>query len=259
VSAPPVFDAHLHIADPRFPLTGGDGYVPDPFTVADYRRRTAALGIAGGAVVAAAFQGFDQTALLDALERLGPTFVGVAQLPTGVTDEQVQALDAAGVRGLRLNLFRGPVDDLDARIALARRVADIAGWHAELHLDSRRLPELAPRLAGLERLSIDHLGRSRAGLPALLALVERGARVKASGFGRGDLDVPEALRAIAAVDPGALMFGTDLPSTRSPRRPFHDGDAALVLEALGDELGRRALHDNAYAFYRCDVRASRSG
>ncbi len=95
---------------------------------------------------------------------------------------------------------------------------------------------------------IDHLGRSREGLPALLRLVERGSFVKASGFSRTDHDVPAALRAIAAVNPGALLFGTDLPSTRAPR-PFEDADVDLVIEALGEPLARRALHDNAAELY----------
>jgi predicted TIM-barrel fold metal-dependent hydrolase len=103
-------------------------------------------------------------------------------------------------------------------------------------------------VAALPRASVDHLGLHRDGLPALLRLVERGVRVKATGFGRAQLDVAEALRAIAAVDPGALLFGTDLPSTRA-RRPFADTDVELVTAALGAELARRALHDNAAAWY----------
>jgi hypothetical protein len=98
------------------------------------------------------------------------------------------------------------------------------------------------------RSSIDHLGLHRDGLSPLLRLVERGVKVKATGFGRVDLDVAATLRAIAAVDPGALLFGTDLPSTRAPR-PFSDADVDLVTATLGPELGRRALHDNALAWY----------
>lgn len=151
------------------------------------------------------------------------------------------ALAAAGVCGIRLNLVR-PLEPVDAQLALARRVAELAGWHAELHVDSRRLDALD--LDGLY-YSIDHLGRSNDGLPKLLRAVERGARVKASGFGRGDVDVVKALRAIDAVDPTALMFGTDLPSTRDPVRPFQDSDVDLVRDAVGE----RALYDNAAAFY----------
>lgn len=34
-----VFDAHFHIIDPRFPLVANNGYVPAPFSCADYRAR----------------------------------------------------------------------------------------------------------------------------------------------------------------------------------------------------------------------------
>ena len=80
---------------------------------------------------------------------------------------------------------------------------------------------------------VDHLGLHRSALPALLELVEAGAYVKATGFGRVDHDVPATLRAIAAVNPAALMFGTDLPSTRAPR-PFEDHDVEIVHETVGE-------------------------
>lgn len=246
-SRPPLFDAHLHIVDPRFPLAGS-GYRPPDFPVEAYLRRTAALRVVGGAVVSGSFQGFDQTYLLDALQRLGPGFAGVTQVPVTVTDDEVLALDAAGVRAVRFNLVRGGSERVEHLAALSRRVHDLAGWHSELYVDGRDLPELAPALAGLP-LCVDHLGLSRAGLPALLALVEGGARVKATGFSRGDLDVPDALRQIARTDPAALVVGTDLPSTRAPR-PFADSDLDLVLDTLGPELGAAALLDNALALYR---------
>jgi predicted TIM-barrel fold metal-dependent hydrolase len=244
----PFFDAHLHIVDPRFPLVASDGFVPEPFTAADYRARTAHLGVAGGAVVAGSFQAFDQGWLRAALADLGPGFVGVAQLPADVPDTEVLGLHEAGVRAVRFNLYRGGTEALAGLEALARRVWELAGWHAELYLDGRDLPELEPRLARLPRIAIDHLGMSDAGGDALLRLVGRGARVKATGFGRVDLDVPATLRAIHAVDPGALMAGTDLPSTRA-RRPFADADLRLIIETLGDGAAAAVLHDNARALY----------
>ena len=75
-------------------------------------------------------------------------------------------------------------------------------------------------------------------------LVEAGAYVKASGFGRVDHDVPAALRAIAQINPAALIFGTDLPSTRAPR-PFEDADIDVVRETAGE----RALWQNAADLY----------
>ncbi len=243
-----VFDGHLHIIDPRFPLVPNRGYLPEPFTVRDYLERTSALDLAGGAVVSGSFQGFDQGYLLDALERLGPSFVGVTQLPATVTDEEVLRLHEAGVRAVRFNLYRGGSESLDNLERLAARVHDVAGWHAELYVDSKDLPELEPRLAALPRVTIDHLGMTRDGYPALLRLVERGAKVKATGFGRVELDVSEALREIAAVDPGALIFGTDLPGTRAGR-PFKETDVDLIVETLGEPLADRVLRENALDWY----------
>jgi predicted TIM-barrel fold metal-dependent hydrolase len=235
-----VFDSHLHVIDPRFPLVANRGYLPPPFTVDDYRERTAALGIVGGAVVSASFQAFDQTYLIDALERLGAGFVGVAQLPPTVSDEEILALDRAGVRALRFNLHRG---DGEFDEALALRAHALAGWHAEVYVDGRELAAIEDRLRALPRVSIDHLGMHADGLPALLRLARHGVKVKATGFGRVDLDVPSVLRTIAAVEPSALLFGTDLPGTRA-RRAFEPADLDLV-----GEIAPAALAANALAWY----------
>jgi predicted TIM-barrel fold metal-dependent hydrolase len=82
-----VVDAHLHIVDPRFPLTPNQGYVPDPFSSADYLRAAAGVDLAGGAVVAGSFQGFDPRGIAAAVAELGTAFVGVAQLLPNVADE----------------------------------------------------------------------------------------------------------------------------------------------------------------------------
>jgi predicted TIM-barrel fold metal-dependent hydrolase len=243
-----VFDGHLHIIDPRFPLLPNRGYLPESFTVEDYLDGTSTLDLVGGAVVSGSFQGFDQSYLLDALERLGPSFVGVAQLPASVTDEEVLRLHEAGVRALRFNLYRGGSEALDDLERLAFRVHELAGWHAELYVDSKDLPELEPRLAALPKVTIDHLGMTWDGYPALLRLIEKGVKVKAAGFGRVRLDLPTALREISAVDPGALIFGTDLPGTRA-ERPFEEADVDLILETFGDALASRVLHENATSWY----------
>ena len=57
----PIFDAHFHVIDPRFPLVPNQGFEPEPFTVSDYRSRVDGLEVVGGAVVSGSFQAFDQT------------------------------------------------------------------------------------------------------------------------------------------------------------------------------------------------------
>ncbi|MBI5485302.1 MAG: amidohydrolase family protein [Deltaproteobacteria bacterium] len=243
-----LFDTHLHIIDNRFPLLPNNGYLPEIFTCDDYLERMKGYNLAGGAIVSGSFQAFDQGYLLDALKRLGPAFVGVTQLPATVSDDELLALNSAGVRAVRFNLKRGGSEEIRHLDSMARRVYELAGWHVELYVDSKELLALYETLAALPAVSIDHLGLSGEGFGTLLRLVERGAHVKATGFGRVDFDVKTALEALFAANPDALMFGSDLPSTRAPR-PYTDDDFALIIETLGDERARKVLHDNAARFY----------
>ena len=245
----PRFDAHCHIIDKAYPLIPNNGYMPDFFSVDDYLARTRELGIVGGAVVSGSFQGFDQTYLIAALKRLGAGFVGVTQLPSSVTDAELETLNQQGVRALRFNLKRGGSEQLDQLESLAKRVFECVGWHSELYIDSRELAPLHERLLRLPALSIDHLGLSREGLPSLLRLAERGVRIKACGFGRVDFDVSQALQDIHRANPHALMFGTDLPSTRAPN-PFKNNDIKILINALGEDEAGKALWQNARGFYR---------
>jgi predicted TIM-barrel fold metal-dependent hydrolase len=244
-----LFDAHFHIIDPRFPLIVNDGYVPTAYTVDDYWTAAGPLGVTGGAIVSASFQAYDQYYLLDALARFGPCYVGVTQLPEDVDDATIRHLDQAGVRALRFNFFRGMAGDVAAMVRMARRVYDLAGWHIELYLDGYALHALKPTLLTLPRVVVDHLGMTENALPALLELVWRGAKVKASGFGRVSLSVGATLQAIADADETALMFGSDLPSTRA-NRPFYPSDITMITRSLDPARAERALLHNAIACYR---------
>jgi predicted TIM-barrel fold metal-dependent hydrolase len=163
--------------------------------------------------------------LLDALERLGPGFVGVAQLSPTVPDEEVMRLHRAGVRAVRFNLRRGAALDVD----LALRVHELAGWHTEVYATD--LPAHEDRLRALPRLVVDHLGMNPAGLAAAVRL---GAMVKATPRYAGDL---------RAVDPDRLLFGTDLPGTRTERR-FAPADLERVRE-----VAPAALEENPRRLY----------
>jgi len=204
--------------------------------------------------VSGSFQAFDQDYLVDALSRLGPGYVGVTQLPATVSDEELLELDKTGVRAIRFNLKRGGSESIKHLDSMARRVHEQVGWHVELYADAKDLQDLYSILVALPAVSIDHLGLSTAGLPTLLALAEKGIRVKASGFGRVDFDVPTALKDLYAANPDSLMFGTDLPSTRAAStraaRPYTDRDFQLLIDTLGEKAAGQIFYTNAINFYR---------
>jgi predicted TIM-barrel fold metal-dependent hydrolase len=244
-----LFDSHCHIIDHRFPIVANHGYTPPPFPLDAYLAETRPLGVVAGAVVSGSFQANDQTYLMDVLPKLGAGWAGVTQIPNDCPDAEINRLDGIGVRAVRFNLFRGRLDSVDDIVAMATRVHAVASWHAEIYADAAALGPHVDRLSKLPQLSIDHLGMTAAGVPVLLDLVASGCKVKATGFGRVKLDVPATLEAVARKSPHALVFGTDIPSTRA-ERPFRPSDIDLVEKVLGPELAQKAFWDNPIALYR---------
>ena len=245
----PVFDSHFHIIDPRFPLIENAAYLPSQFTTRDYMSCLSEYKLTGGAVISGSFQGFDQSYLLETLRDLGPNYVGVTQLPASATDQQISDLKEQGVRAIRFNLRRGGSETIDQIRSVAYRVYAIANWHIELYVDAHELDNLSELLCELPAVSIDHLGLSKAGLPVLKKLVENGIYVKATGFSRLDFDPVRAIKDLNDINPDAVMFGTDLPSTRAPV-PYSDLDLSLLLEAFDAKTIRKLLETNAREFYK---------
>lgn len=244
-----LFDSHCHIIDHRFPIVANQGYTPPNFPLEDYLAQAKPLGVVAGAVVSGSFQANDQTYLMDILPRLGPSWAGVTQIPNDYPDAEIAKLGKLGVRAVRFNVFRGRIDSVDDIVSLATRCHAVAGWHSEIYADAAALAPHADKLSKLPQLCIDHLGMTQAGVPVLLDLVAAGCKVKATGFGRVKLDVPKTLEQVAAKNPNALVFGTDIPSTRA-ERPFMAADIELMEKVLGPALAAKAFWDNPLALYK---------
>ncbi|SMC79314.1 amidohydrolase family protein [Polynucleobacter kasalickyi] len=246
---PDIFDAHCHIIDKRYPIVPNQGYVPPSFTLEEYRQQTIPLGITSGAIVSGSFHGYDQTYLRATLPQLGPRWVGITQVPPDVPDEEIVNLSSIGVRGLRFNVFRGRIDTIDDIVSLANRAHAVGKWHAEIYADSVALKPHVAKLSKLPQIVIDHMGMNEEGLPVILDLVDAGAKIKLTGFGRVNMNVSKAIERIAERNSTALMFGTDLPSTRA-KRPFQASDIELIQQILGPTESRKSLWHNAVSLYK---------
>ncbi|MCH6259166.1 amidohydrolase family protein [Puniceicoccaceae bacterium K14] len=246
-----IIDGHFHIIDTQFPLVENSGFLPNEFTCDSYLKQADELKIVGGAIVSGSFQAFDQTYLVSALKKMGPSYVGVTQLPASTSNEEILRLNELGIRAVRFNLKRGGSERIEHLEKFSNRIHHIAGWHTELYVDSKDLLELQPIIENLPSVSIDHLGLSKEGFSTLIRLVEKGIKVKATGFGRVDFDVVKALQDIILVDPTSLIFGTDLPSTRAPKA-FSKEDIELITDTFDPAICHKIFYENAAAFYRLD-------
>lgn len=244
-----LFDSHLHIIDKRFPLIENNGYLPDEFTSTQYLARMLPYDLCGGVIVSGSFQSFDQTYLIDALNTLGDSFVGVTQISSSVSDGEIFRLNDFGVRAVRFNLKRGGSEDIKHLQSMASRINELVGWHIELYIDSTIIPDLQDIIIKLPRVSIDHLGLNKNGFKHLLLLAEKNIKIKATGFGRIDFSVMNALKELYSINPTSLMFGTDLPSTRAARA-YTDDDFMLVIKSLGDDAAKKVFSQNAIDFYK---------
>jgi D-galactarolactone isomerase len=268
-------DCHIHIYDARFPYDPGAQLRPGAATVSDYRLLQARLGTERCVVVQPSSYGTDNACLVDALGQFGADARGVAVVDASVKDEELRALDSAGVRGARFNLARPGGAMMEALETVARRVAPL-GWHLQLHTLADLWPELEPMIRRLPvPLVIDHLGRlpQPAGLshpawPVLRRLVDEGrAWVKISGAyhdtrtGAPDYaDTGAVVKAWVEAAPERVIWGTDWPhpSATTGEKPVPDD--ARLLDLLGnwapsEVLRHRILVDNPVLLYGFETEA----
>lgn len=244
-----IFDAHFHIIDYKYPVVENNGYLPPEFTAVNYKDKVQEFELLGGAIVSGSFQAFDQNYLKDSLNLLGKEFFGVANIPFDMEEEELNELNKNNVVAVRFNLKRGGSETVDNLEYLSNKLYETYNWHTELYVDSKDLKDISKILRKIKCFSIDHLGLSKSGLKELYSWVEQGVKVKATGFGRIDFDPIKAMKDIHKINPKALMFGTDLPSTRA-KKPFSYLDAQQIIDNFDITDQERIFYKNALEWYK---------
>lgn len=260
-------DCHAHIFGPqdRYPYTLNRSYTPPEASIAAYRRMLGALGFERAVIVQPSVYGTDNRCTRDAIVASGGKWHGVAVVEPGASDSLLADLHADGFRGVRINLlFKGGLQ-LDALERIARAIQPM-GWHVQLLLDGRDLPELADRLQRLPvDIVVDHMGHmpaslgvAHAGFQTLLQLL-RGGRcwVKLSGAYRISSkpqpyeDAVPFARALVETLPDKLVFGTDWPHPSISVPMPQDASLLDLLPtwAPDEATRRRILVDNPARLY----------
>src|SRR5213083_387291 len=115
---PQACDAHCHIFGPagKFPYAPERRYTPPDSPKEKLRALHKHLGLSRAVLVQASCHGTDNRAMLDAIASSSGAWRGVAMVEAKVTDRELEALHAAGVRGVRFNFVAhlGGAPDLNA-------------------------------------------------------------------------------------------------------------------------------------------------
>ena len=101
---PGACDCHVHVFDPaHFPYAPERVYTPPAASISDLRDLQAALHLDRVVIIQPSVYGTDNACTLDAVRQLGARARGVAVIDTSTPADALDAMAAAGVRGVRLN------------------------------------------------------------------------------------------------------------------------------------------------------------
>ena len=261
-------DTHMHIYGPQqtYPLRQAGAFPGPPNSwVTDYQAVQKRLGLERLVIVQPAAYGTDNRCTLDAMRLFGDKARGVAVIERDISDQALTELTEAGMRGLRFFMLPGSFYDWADLEPLAQRVAAY-GWHIQLQMDGRDLPEQVERLLQLPTpLVIDHVGKflepvapDHPGFVALLRLVESGrcwvklsAPYETSKAGPPFYaDVGQLAKVLIEKVPERLVWASNWPHPSVQAKP---DDAALLdvlLDWVADDHTRqRILADNPAELY----------
>ena len=240
-------DSHLHVFD-RGVAGAHARYVPAyDAPLAAWQDGARPHGITRGVLVQPSFLGTDNARLLAELQRAPHDLRGVAVVAPTVATPELERLQQAGIRGIRLNLA-GVSHDLQPWTR-ADGVWDFvlaSGWHVELHTDIGALPGVLKQLPAALPVVVDHMGKPEtvsAADPTFKLLVRRAqhapVHVKLSGayrLGGRDAGAIAALWA-SELGPSRLLWGSDWPCTNHE----DEADYPRLFDALHHWLDQAML------------------
>ncbi|MCB1272792.1 MAG: amidohydrolase family protein, partial [Leucobacter sp.] len=199
-----------------------------------------------------------------------------ASVGPDISQAEIEAMDAAGVRGVRFNFVKRLVDRVPTD-SLEEIVAKIAplGWHVVIYFEAEDLPELYDFFSAIPTdVVVDHMGRPDVtkdpdgpefGLflrfmrenPNVWTKVSCPERLSVSGPKVLDgeqhayTDVVPFARRVVEEFPDRVLWGTDWPH---PNLKDHMPDDGLLVDyipqiATTAELQQRLLVDNPTRLY----------
>ena len=265
---PGACDTHMHIYDHRFPLAPTATFDPPDALVPTYLAMRKRLGIERSVVVQPTAYGKDNRCTLEAVAAIGESARGVAVVDETVSDSELERLTHAGIRGARFHMLAGAALPWDVLERVAARTSEF-GWHVQLQLDGRELPEREPLIRKVSgTLVIDHVGKflepvstDHASFRLLVKLVENGRtyvklsapyEVSKVGLPYYD-DVGTLAKALVRAAPDRMLWATNWPHPTPVTASPKPDDARLLdmlLDWVPDEATRRkVLVDNPAALY----------
>lgn len=271
---PGAVDAHCHVFGPeaRFPYAPERKYTPCDapkeklFALRDF------LGFSRNVIVQASCHGSDNRALTDALEQSWGKARGIAVVDPKISDSELQALDRAGVRGVRFNFLPRLVDDTphEVLLGIAKRLPK--GWHTVVYFEAPSLDRMLPFLRDLPTtVVLDHMsvpdatkGADHADFQRYLGMLAEHRKIwvkvtcpeRISAMGPPYDDVVPFARALVERFPDRVLWGTDWPHPNMRTHVPDDGQLVDMIPRFAPDAAQQKalLVDNPMRLYWSEER-----
>jgi 2-pyrone-4,6-dicarboxylate lactonase len=267
-------DAHCHVFGPGdvFPYAPERKYTPCDAPKEKLWELRDFLGFERNVIVQATCHGADNRALVDALQNSNGRARGVATVRESVSDDELQWLHAAGVRGVRFNFVKRLVDTTppEQLLKIAHRIQPL-GWHIVIYFEAQDLPELYGFFTSLPTtVVVDHMGRPDVTQPvdgpqfelflklmrecsnfwSKVSCPERLSRVGPPSYA----DVVPFARKVVESFPERVLWGTDWPHPNMKSHMPDDGQLVDFIPQIARtaELQHKLLVANPMRLYWAD-------
>jgi D-galactarolactone isomerase len=260
-------DTHMHVYLAEVPPAAGGPALPGDFRAEQYREMQQRLGLSRVIVVQPNAYQDDNRVTLGAIRALSPGAKGVGVVKPGVSDAEIERLTQGGIVAQRIFQLPWGAVGFDRMRDVMSRVHPF-GWHANIQLDGRELPQWESVIRSLPgRLVIDHVGKylepvtpEDDAFKSLLRLLDTGrcwvklsAPYEVSKSGApGYEDVSRLARALVRHAPERMLWASNWPHPSAPREnPPDDAELLdLLFDWAPDEAVRsRILVDNPAELY----------
>jgi len=269
LKAPPgACDCHHHIYDGvRFPPgTPGGPLVPNA-RLEEFRLLQRRIGTTRNIIVTPSAYVTDNRVTLDAIAKLGPNARGVAVIHPSISDAELKALAAGGIRGIRFSITdpATAVTSVDMIEPLSKRVTAL-GWHVQINMGPDQIvanEALWNRLP--TTIVFDHMGHipqpagvSHPVYSVIRRLVDKGRTwVKLSvtydntvDGPPGYADITKVAQAYVKAAPERMVWGSNWPHPNESNKPDDAMLFDLMLRWAPDERTRsRILVQNPAELY----------
>ncbi len=254
----PDVDTHAHVFDRSCRFVAGRRYTPGyEAPTARYVEVLKRAGVRHGVLVQPSFLGTGNACLLAGLRAFPGILRGIAVVAPDVTVTELEAMEAAGVRGIRYNLIgHDPATVAGPEVrALTRRVS-ARGWLIEVQVPGAALPGVLDALtADASTVVVDHFGKPGTAEPeadpGFRKLMEFGPGgpvwVKLSApYRLGGLDpAPYAAAYLERFGPERLLWGSDWPWTQNEAATSYGECVERISGWLGEDADIQARFDRA--------------